>query len=200
MGWVPDNVIEALAGSHNLGIFVRVDTSPSLHLWFGVGDVPAGFDSIDPDGTVYLGGGQIVGIPSLEILMNGTSDAVDFTLSGVNPTTAAEMISSLPPVRGALVHVGITTLDQYYQPMSSIIPIWIGTASHTTESRPPTKDGEQAVLTLSLSVVSGENTRSRASKVLWSDSMQKSLYPTDDFCKGTALLARGTQPAWPHYA
>ncbi|WP_312405221.1 hypothetical protein [Rhizobium sp.] len=199
MAYVPDNVVEALRGSHQLGLFLRIDTDPALHIWFGVNDVPIGFDSIDPDGTVYLGGGRLIGLPSLEVLVNGTSDAVDFTISGVDPATGAKMLSSIPPVRGKQVLIGLTTLDEYYQPMSNIIPIWNGVASHTKESGTYGQGDAGATLALSLAVVSGENTRSRPSRALWSDAMQRSIYPTDAFCSGTARLARGVQPAWPHF-
>ncbi|HEV7436880.1 MAG TPA: hypothetical protein VGO22_18755 [Pseudorhizobium sp.] len=199
MGYVPDHVIEALRGSHQLGLFLRVGTDPALHLWFGINDVPIGFDGIDPDGTVYLGGGRLVGIPSVEVLVNGTSDAVDFAVSGIDPATGAKMLDSLPPLRGKLVQIGLTTLDQYFQPMSSIIPIWTGIASHPKEGRAAIREGESPTLTLSLAVVAGENTRSRASRALWSDAMQKAISPTDDFCKNTARLARGNQPTWPKY-
>lgn len=197
MGWVPDEVIEAMRGSHELGLFLRVDTDPPLHLYFGVNDIPIGFDSIDPDGTVYLGGGRLVGIPSLEVLVNGTSDAVDFTISGIDPATGARMLDSIPPVRGKLVQMGLTTLDEYYQPVTDIIPIWTGMASHPKEARAPIQAGETATLSLSLAVVAGENTRSRAARSLWSSAHQKALAPTDLFCDQTARLARGVDPVWP---
>jgi len=196
MGWVPDNVIEELRGSHQLGIFLRIDTDPALHMWFGINDIPANFDSIDPDGTVYLGGGRLVGVPTLEVLVNGTADSVEFTLSGIDPGTAAKTIDSLPAVRGASVHMGITTLDQYFQPMSDIIPIWTGTASHVGEQSPAVPSGQSVTLTLSLAVVAGEATRSRPARTLWSSAHQKALSPTDKFCDETARLARGVQPTW----
>jgi hypothetical protein len=200
MGWVPDEVIEAMRGSHELGLFLRVDTDPPLHLYFGVNDIPIGFDSIDPDGTVYLGGGRLVGIPSLEVLVNGTSDAVDFTVSGIDPETGNRMLESIPPVRGKLVQMGLTTLDEYYQPMSGIIPIWTGTASHPKEAKAPVQAGETATLSLSLAVVTGENGRSRPARVFWSSAHQKALSPTDKFCDQTKRLASGVSPAWPRYS
>ncbi|MDW9709951.1 hypothetical protein GOB44_08590 [Sinorhizobium meliloti] len=199
MDWVPADVINAMRGSHQLGLFLRIDTDPGLHIYFGVNDIPLGFDSIDPDGTVYLGGGRLIGIPSLEILVNGTSDAVDFTISGIDPATGSRMLDSIPPVRGKAVQMGLTTLDEYFQPMSKIIPIWSGIASHPKEARPPIREGETATLALSLAVVAGENTRSRPARALWSDAMQKAISPTDDFCKQVARLARGVQPVWPKY-
>lgn len=197
--YVPDAVTSVMRGSHLLGVFLRIDTDPALHMWFGTHDTPIGFDGIDPDGTVYLGGGRLIGIPSLEVLVNGTSDAVKFSVSGIDPTTGAKMLDSIPDVRGKAVHLGITTLDQYFQPMTNIIPLWSGTASHPEEGRAPIQTGQTATLSLSLAVVGGENMRSRPSRALWSDAMQKAIHPTDDFCKGTALLSRGTQPAWPNF-
>lgn len=199
MGWVPDDVIEEMRGSHQLGIFLRIDTDPALHMWFGVHDIQTGFDSIDPEGTVYLGGGVLQGVPTLEVLVNGTADSVEFSVSGIDPATGGKMLDSLPPLRGAAVQLGLTTLDQYYQPMSKIIPIWTGTSSHVSESSPMVQADDSPSLTLALSVVSGETTRSRASRSLWSSPHQKAISPTDLFCDGTARLSRGVQPVWPHY-
>ncbi|WP_320196215.1 hypothetical protein RMR10_004695 [Agrobacterium rosae] len=196
MDFFPANIIEEMRGSHQLGIFMRVATEPALHMWFGINDIPARIDSVDADGTVYLGGGKLIGVPTLEILVNGTADSVEFTLSGLDPLTASKTLDSLPPVRGALVQVGITTLDQYYQPMSSIIPVWTGTASHTGEQSQARAAGEKATLNLSLAVVSGEATRSRAARSLWSSAHQKAVSPTDKFCDGTSRLARGVTPTW----
>jgi hypothetical protein len=196
MGQVPDNVIEAMRGSHQLGIFLRIDTDPALHLWFGINDIPIGFDSIDPDGTVYLGGGRLIGVPTLEVLVNGTSDSVEFSISGVDPVAGARMLSQLPEVRGAEVVMGLTTLDDYFQPMSSIIPIWSGTAAYTGESSSAVQGTANVSLSLTLAVVSGETTRSRAARTFWSSVHQKALSPTDRFCDETARLARGVDPTW----
>lgn len=197
MDFYPSDIIEETRGSHQLGIFLRIGTTPPLHMWFGVNDIPARYDSIDPEGTVYMGGGKLVGIPTLEILVNGTADSVDFTLSGIDPVTGSKALDSLPSdLRGAPVQLGFTTLDQYYQPMSAILPVWTGTASHPGEQSPARASGEKATLNLSLAVVSGEATRSRAARTFWSSAHQKAISPTDKFCDGTSRLARGVQPTW----
>ncbi|HEY0120542.1 MAG TPA: hypothetical protein VGC14_02075 [Rhizobium sp.] len=199
MAWIPDDVIATTRGSYQLGIFLRVDTDPALHIWFGVNDMPARMDSIDADGTVYMGGGRLLGIPTLESLINGTADSVDFSMSGIDPATAAKAIDSLPAVRGAAIQIGITTLDDCYQPMGSVKPIWIGTASHVSESSEVAAGDSSPSLTLSLSAVSGSVSRSRPAKTLWSDAQQKALSPTDDFCKQVQRLSRGLAPVWPNY-
>jgi len=89
MGYVPDDVIAAMRGSHSLGIFFRMDTNPALHLWMGINDIPAEFDhAIDLEGTVYLGGGRLGGIPTLEVLINGVADRVEFQMTGISPEDA----------------------------------------------------------------------------------------------------------------
>ncbi|MGX9120341.1 hypothetical protein ACWTU6_27300 [Mesorhizobium sp. BHbsci] len=197
--YVPQAVLDAMATSHTLGIFFRLETDPGLHIWAGVNDIPAGFDSIDPDGTVYLGGGRLLNIPALEVLVNGQSSSVEFGIAGIDPSTAQKVVDTMPDVRGKDLKIGFTTLDEYYQPMSSIVALWTGTASHPTESSPLVTGGENKKTNLSLAVVSGTNTRSRASQVLWTPAHQKALYPTDEFCSGVARLGRGVAPAWPDY-
>ncbi|NEI60907.1 hypothetical protein [Rhizobium leguminosarum] len=199
VNYVPVDVTDRLRSSALLGLFMRVETDPSLHIWFGVHDIPARFDSIDEEGTVYFGAGRLMGLPSLEVLLNGTSDAVDFMMSGVDPDTGARLIDSIPEVRGALVHIGITTLDDYYQPMTDVIPLWQGIAARTSESMPVVSGRNQPTLTLSLSVVAGENMRSRPSRALWSSAQQHAISPTDDFCNNTIRYSRGVQPAWPNF-
>ncbi|TIR34578.1 MAG: hypothetical protein E5X35_07650 [Mesorhizobium sp.] len=197
--YVPQAVLDSMATSHILAIFFRLDTDPGLHIWAGVNDIPAGFDSIDEDGTVFLGGGRLLNVPALEVLVNGQSSSVEFGISGIDPSTAQKVVDTMPDVRGKDIKIGFTTLDQYYQPTSSIVALWTGTASHPTESSPPVTGGEDKKTTLSLAVVSGTNTRSRASQVLWTPAHQKALYPTDEFCSGVARLGRGVAPAWPDY-
>lgn len=198
--YIPPDVIEALRGSHNLGIFMSLQTDPPLHIWFGVNDIPARIDSVDAEGTVYQGGGRLIGVPTLETQVNGTSDSVEFTLSGIDVDTGTALADSIPEVRGRDLYVGLTTLDEYYQPMSAIIPIWQGRASHTGEASQAVSGTENRTMSLSLLVTTGSDTRSRSSSALWSSAQHKSVYSTDLFFDNTATLARGVQPKWPKWS
>ena len=197
--YVPASVIDAMSASHVLAIFFRLDTDPALHIWMGINDIPSGFDSMDEDGTVYLGGGRLLNVPTLEVLVNGQSDSVEFGIAGIDPATAQKLVDTMPPLRGKDVRIGLTTLDDHYQPTASPVAIWGGTASHMTETSETVTGTENATTALSLATISGNNTRSRPSASLWSSVHQKALHPTDKFCDGTARLARGVAPAWPSY-
>ncbi len=197
--YVPPDIIDAMRGSHTLGIFLRIDCDPALHVWMGVNDIPAGIDSVDGDGTVYLGGGRLLNVPTLEGLINGQADSVEFGMAGIDPATAQRVIDQMPEIRGCDVHVGIMTLDAYYQPMGPIVALWLGVASHITDGISPVTGNATRSMTLSMAVLSGNGTRSRPSLSMWSSSHQKALYPTDLFCDGTGRLARGVAPAWPNY-
>lgn len=199
MDWVPEVVIEAVSGSTALGIFLHIGTTPPLRIWLGVHPIPITIDSVDEDGAIYRGGGQLVGVPTLETLVNGSADSVDFSLSGIDPQTGAALIQSIPDVRGCAVYVGITALDEYWQPVSKIIPLWRGTASHPTEAMPTVMGTEDRTMTIGLSVAAGEQTRSRAARSLWSAAHQKAISATDRFCDNTARMARGVQPVWPAF-
>jgi hypothetical protein len=208
--YLPPAVIDGMRTSHQLGVFFRMDTNPPLHIWMGVSDIPAGFDGIDPDGTVYLGGGRLLNVPSLEVLCNGQSGSVVFGISGIDPATASEVLDTMPDVRGKEVTIGLTTLDDYYQPTTAIIPVWTGKASHPKESSAPVAGDENPVTTLSLAVVTGNDTRSRPSASLWTAAHQTALWrqffptapeqaanPRDRCCDQTSRLARGVAPVWP---
>ncbi|MFB2553994.1 hypothetical protein [Ensifer soli] len=202
--YISDAVCNRLSQSGPIGFFIRVapEGVEPLRIWTGAGDIPARFDAVDPSGTVYYGAGRLNGLPTLAVMVNGGSDAVDFTLSGIDPQTARTTLSSIPPVNGAPVTVGLSVFDNYYQPLTEPIPIWTGTAARLGESSPVVTGDQPITLALSLSVVAGENMRARASRAVWSSAHQKSLYLTssdDRFCDNTALLARGVQPVWPNY-
>lgn len=194
--YVPSQLITAFSTSHQLGIFFRLDTDPGLHLWCGVNDIPAGFDS-DLDGTVYLGAGRLLDIPVLEVLFGGQSSGVEFGLTGIDPDTAAPLLASLPETRGKTVTVGVTALDDYFQPISAVIPLWTGTAADPIEDCPTVEGGESPKTTISLAVFSGSEKRSRPALSMWSSAHQKAMYPTDTGCDQTAALARGRAPVWP---
>jgi hypothetical protein len=198
---VPDDVIAAMRGSHQLGIFFRLDIpGDPLRFWLGMNDIPAGIDGVDPTTQeVYLGGGILREIPNLEAVLNGVADRAEFQVSGIDPVLAARLDYESYDVRGRDFHVGITVLDDNCQPISAIIPLITGRGSFVTESREAVQGAQNATVTLGLNVGFGITTRDRQSQVLWSAPHHKALYPTDLFCDGTTRLERGATPTWPRF-
>lgn len=186
----------------NLGIFWRLDlqdTDGPLRYWAGLAPVKAGIASIDGTDSVYIGAGQLVNIPELDILINGIAERVEFTLSGISDDATAQLGASPPEVTGALCHVGLAALDARWQPTTDIIPLWQGTADFWSIMQEPAKGVQAAVRTLRLSVASGDTGRSRPRRVSYSDAQQKSSHPTDKICDRVGIYARGYQVAFPRF-
>jgi hypothetical protein len=199
MAYFPDVLIESLRSSHILGIFLHVDTTPPLSIWAGINDIPAKFvgTAINASSTTFIGGGVMRDVPLLEALINGAMERVEFQLSGLSFDQANILNTQAPPVRGKGVWVGITTLDQFYQPVSDIIPVWSGVASFISERSPPVQGTETPLVTMALTVSSGTVTRSRPSGFLWTDAHHQKNHPGDLFCKQQPRISRGVAPVWP---
>lgn len=195
----PDAMIEALRYSHQFAIFFRLGIDPPLRLWFGINDIPTKIEPIETETGKYLGAGRFNGIPELEVLINGVADRIQFTVSGIDPDRAQELDLESLDVKGAPVHVAITALDEYYQPIVSPIPIWTGRASSVIESCPAVTGTQPQTLAYALSAGAGVPSRERVSASLWSHPQHLALFPGDMFCRGTARLARGVVPSWPRF-
>lgn len=200
MAYLADTVITALRGCINLGVFFRLGTNPPLHLWMGMNDIPIGIPSVDPSGTIYNGAGRLLGVDKFEMMINGLASTATFSLSGVDPVFTAELAANAPSVVGAVAQVGIAPLDARWQPLSQIIPLWIGTADFWSETKQPVSDSSSPdVRTISLSTSAGDTMRARQRLVNWTDSSHQTLYPGDLFCSQVSRYNQTYQAAWPRF-
>lgn len=200
MGYFPDSAITAFKGDYNLGVFIRVGLASPLRLAFGVNDVAITVPVVDPGGTVYLGAGIFLDIPQLEILLNGLADKVSFSLSGISPEVANELLDSTTEVLGAPVMVGLAPLDAQWQPLSQIVPMWTGTADYMSCQMQAERDpGKSRVYSVTLMTVAGDTSRSSADLTTYSDQTQKRLYPTDRFFERVKNYFLGITVTWPRY-
>lgn len=200
MAYVSSSVVAALRGSVNLGVFWRLGTNPALHLWMGVNDVPIGIPSLDGNGTVYIGAGRLLGIPELELLINGVADKIEFGLSGVTAEHLALVEAGAPAVRGALCTVGFAPLDSRYQPMTQIIPLWCGSADYwAMEQQPATKPTDPPTRTIMLSVGAGDTTRAVPKLLSFTPAYQKLVSATDEFCSRVSRYVQSYQVSWPRF-
>jgi hypothetical protein len=201
MPYLNDDIVRALRGPLNLGIFFRLGTQPALRLWLGVNhSPPIGIPALDPEGTTYVGAGALLSVPELETLLNGIADRVEFSISGLDASVTDNVNSENAKVLGAPVHVGIAALDERYQPKSQIVPVWVGTADYWTEAAPVISDPMRpATRTLSLVASSGDTARARPRLVSFTDAAQKLLYPSDRFFERVARYVQAYVVSWPRF-
>lgn len=200
MAYVADATIAAMRGSYNLGIFFRLGTTPALHLSFSVGDMPAYFPGLDDPSTVYAGAGRILDIPPLETLINGLSDKVTFSLSGLDPTAVGYMLDTAPEVLGALVTIGIAPMDARWQPLTPIIGLWTGTADFVSEEMRVEPDlTKNRVQNLMLSTITGDSSRAFPNLQTYTSPTQNALYPDDTFFDRVQRYVATYYATWPRF-
>ena len=202
MGFLPDSWCAAWRGTHyNLGLFFRLETAPSLHLWFGVAPITAAIANIDVEGTVYIGAGILLNLPdALEVLLNGTTDRIDWTLTGVNPSLLNQISlhSNAPSVVGARTTLAIAPMDERWQLAAAPQALWEGTANFWEEAQPVQTDmAKPRTRTLTLATMTGDDSRALPYFSTWSDRVQKAISPTDRFCERTPRYYQGQSIRWP---
>ena len=201
MGYIPDPTITAFKGIYNLGLFFRLATSPALHLWWGVSDVPAQIDALDVAGTVYNGAGLMTDVPdALEMLINGTASRVDWEMSGVPANLTAELASSAPNVVGCRVDFAIAALDARWQLIAAPTSVWVGTADFWAEAQTPQTDiSKPRLRKIILSTMAGDTSRALPNFATWTDLDQFAISATDTFCERVPRYYTGQQITWPRF-
>lgn len=201
MGYISDTTIAAFKGAYNLGLFFRLDTTPALHLWWGVSDKPAQIDALDVAGQIYNGAGLISDVPdALEMLINGTASRVDWEMSGVPPSLTAELASAAPSVVGARVDFAIAALDSRWQIIGTPVSVWVGTADFWAEAQSPQADVTKPKLRkIILSTMAGDSSRSLPYFATWTDIDQQQISATDTFCERVPRYYVGQVITWPRF-
>jgi hypothetical protein len=191
----------AFRGIYNLGMFLRLDTDPALHLWWGVGDIKAAIPDLDVDGTVYIGGGVLTEVPDgLEMLINGRADKADWILSGVSPEHVEALVKDDPGITGKSVTFAAAPLDDYWQLKAPPVPLWVGTAERWVEHMAPQENPTKSrVLSLVMSVTSGDTTRSLPYYATWTDRDQRIVSAFDLFCARVSRYYPGQAIKWPRF-
>ncbi len=196
--YIPTEVTDALRGSYNLALFFRVGTVSPLRLAFGFSDMPIGIESIDTEGSVYRAAGQLQELPELEVLLNGIADEVSFTIGGLSDEHASLIVVSAPPVVGVPVHIGFAPLDERWQPISQIVPIWTGIGDYLIDDMQMGEDvNAPAMRSITLACMSGESARTKQSLKTYTDAAQRQVSPDDDFCARVAKYVQRYMPDWP---
>lgn len=197
-GFFSDATIAAFRGDYSQGIFFRLGTATPLRLAFGANDVPIQIPGLDGAGSVYLGGGRFVSMPQVELMINGRSSSVVFSLSGVDASFQSMLIATNPQVLGALVTIAICPMDDLWQPIVAPTPMWTGTAEFVTAGmKHETDQTKPRLLTVGLSASSGDTSRSFQPLATFTDQAQRRISPTDAFCSRATSYVPGKILTWP---
>jgi hypothetical protein len=183
-----------------LGIFFRLDTSPPVRVWAGVGDCEVGADAFDASGASYSGLGQIVNVPAVEQLINGVAGRVELAMSGVSSEVVAPAAGEADVVDGKLAALGISLFGSDWQQLSpAVYWLWRGFADYVTVAQ-QSQGGQgipQQIRTISLSIGTLFTGRRRRGLSYLTDRDQQERSPGDKFCERTVLYSMQYSKVWP---
>jgi len=218
--YVPDTFTQIMrerANSVTMGIFFRLATTPiPLRVWMGITDFPTkrilvggiegqvadvtdlGYESIDPAGELYLGMGRMLGMPDIEVSNDGQAPRMQIQLSGLEPEHIALLDPEVDGVAGCEAKIGIAPLDEFYQPLHTIIPLQTAYADVVEFTQDldadPRKGGTQ---TVAVSIGSGDGRRAIPRLTSWTHAQHQLIHPGDDFFKAQGRYIQGLRIGWP---
>jgi len=162
--------------------------------WTGHGDLFLPADTVLPSDTIVPGGGDLVNLPDLEQLINGTSQPIEVTLSGVSQQSVALASTESAQVPGAPAFIGRIRFDDAWQVLGPVLWEWAGEGRGLSVGGEDSDEGRTRTITLKLAA--GDTTRSRAPLSFFTDADQKRDFPTDDFFAFVGGINAGTSRRW----
>lgn len=171
----------------------RIETDDPATFWSGHGNLLLPVDAVLLEPTLVPGAGQLMNIPDLEQLINGTAQRIDVTLSGVSEDTVAMASEESLQIPGAPVYIGRITFDDRWQ-IISVEWEWSGEGVKLSVS----SDGSSGTRSRSikLTVAAGETTRRRAPNAYFTAADQQRDYPDDMFFSNVSRIAQGMTRRW----
>lgn len=176
------------------GYIFRINTPTVAMFWSGFGELLVPADIVVPEDSIALGAGELVNIPDLEQLINGTAERVDFTLSGVSQSTIRLAKEESPDVPGTRVDIGRMDFGPDWQQIAPVEWEWTGEARKLSVGSQNSENGR--LRTLTLTVAAGDTTRSRAPLAFFTDADQRRRSPTDAIFSHVAGMSGGTSRRW----
>jgi hypothetical protein len=170
-------------------VFIDCGDDPALmHGGYGPLLIPA--DTVVPSPMIALGGGELVSVPDWQTLINGTTERLDLTVSGVSEETLRLAIIDAESVRYAPVYAGTVRYNDDWS-VASIEWENVFEARSLSISRPQESDG-QVTRSITLTIVQGDSIRARAGNAFFTDADQKRKYPTDAIFSNVGGITAGT--------
>lgn len=166
-------------------ILFRIASDPIARISSTVNSIIIPADIVETEPALYLGGGNLVNVPDLEQVINGTASRIEITISGVSAETQRLAMADAPSVKGAKCHIADIYLDDDWQ----VIDVeWLAVlrADFLTTAR------QGLTRSITISISTGDTDRSRAPISYWTDADQRRRSPDDRFFDHIAGISSGT--------
>lgn len=171
----------------------RIETDDPATFWSGHGNLALPADTVLPETTIAAGMGQLVEIPELQQLINGTAQRLEISLSGVNEETIVFATEEALQIPGAPVWIGRVTFDDAWQ-IESVDWEWSGEGVKLAVDSDGS--GGKRTRSIKLTVAAGETSRRRAPNAYFTDADQQRDYPGDTFFSHVGQISRGVVRRW----
>lgn len=164
-------------------------------LWTGDGDFALSADAVDTTGGTYKSVGFPAGIEAFGQVINGASENIQFSLSGVDATAMRLAGVDRDAVNGSEIHIGMMDFDEFAQPTGPcdwLVELIAGKPRVRREGR-----DSGAVRTISLPATGGMKDRNMAGFAFWTGASQRRRSSDDAFCDRVTLYTKESTVKWP---
>jgi hypothetical protein len=197
-----DELAALESGMYRIGIFFRLDVTPPVRLWLGVGAIEPGVNAYDDDGATYYGFGELAEVPAFNQMINGRAARVDFILSGVSGRLL--QIASggdAEQVKGKAVVTGFAMFAPDWLNLLGPIKWCANYVADYLALEQGVPDGPDIPITRTIRLSCGSlmTGRRRPGLSWFTDQDQRARFPGDRFCERTPLYATGFNKAWPTF-
>lgn len=165
---------------------LRIASDPVCYLWTGFARLQTPPDAVDPSGAVWSGAGEIVTIPSLQVLINGRAERIELVLSGVAASTLRLGRADVASIRMAECRIGRVQFDRDWQIVGPVAYEWFGIADAVRVKS--IEGGEARSRSITIMVGSSDTFRANPLYAHWTDAAQRALSPDDAFCDQVASI------------
>jgi len=157
-------------------VVIFIDCADPALLWSGVGDLSMPADIVLPVNMIAIGGDELISVPDIEQLMNGTAQREELTLSGVSDRIVELAVDVAAEVENAPVHIGVVRFNPDW---SLDVIEWeaVFEARSLSVNRPT---AENPTRSITLTIVAGDTRRSRPPSAYFTPADQKRRPGSED--------------------
>lgn len=190
--------LENDSASLNIGIVYKVRTTPSINLFFGIGDINPGVNAVDTVGETYNGAGALINVQPFQQVINGGAESATFVLSGVNQKVIDIAETHANKLLNVECWYGYLLMDQQWQQIGPIHWLWMMLGDYvTTDQRASDGITGPVIRTVSFSMRDQLAARRRARNSYWIDPDQQFYHPGDRICERGILNSMSIAKKWP---